>query len=890
MGKIMVVITTGIIKVAAYNGFNDATAVQVGWMLLRDIANMVFVVALLMMAFGTMLDIEALGNTQHLAKLVIMAVAVNFSKTLTLFMIDIGQVVMLTFVAAFQSTAAGNFIKAFGIEEWLKLTGDTAEDVAVTVIVGMILAAILATVATGVLIVFLGFLLARVAMLWILIIFSPLVFGLSVLGHKGHEYYAKWWKELSANIIAGPLLAFFLWLTLLVAGSSMGGSLGNEILLGGTIQSQSPELPQAGIQSPVQSAAFAPDVLITFIVSTMMLLLGLKITQEVGEGAAMSVATGIKGKAAGLAKWGLKKAVKGGWWATKKGGKFLGNIPLGVGKPSLAGLAVGTGAAIAGSNIGKALGLNKEHTERARAERKARVYRALGQETEARALEQAVIAQQRKKLEPLTQAQLEKNLKEMRQKGDTTSLAYQSVALELANKGYFTDKPHGSVDAVAKGMVDKGDAAFKKDLIAVVNTKGGNYKAFEVDPDKAVADMVKEAASKSVNELRKLFSDIDKGMQIGADIDGNEAVVDPHATRKLSALDSSMYGKLTDQGKEKVQNALLLGMKNAKSDSDRGGLMNKFNALTGAGMGYDPVAQDFVFPAGTTHREQMNKLFNDQSKTLAESKAKQFRTKAGAVSDIDVALSASMREGRMSNADKQTVQQTLLPTVLSVDERLQGSAAPGKFNDERTEVARIQSELRSTFRRLIGPTGRKDEAGNDMSYEQVFDASTLNQALQKMQDALRQRQGAVAGSSEATKLDALIVSIQKEIGAAAQELSAGGRSKTAGARGKYDRIIERMKNVDAQVKSKVQSAKSSTNAAEKLRQLRSASEQMLVTVQQLHGKEINLDAALRNSLHALEQDLEKLENDVRNSGINPYTMGSLENVARRFEDLRKKIK
>jgi hypothetical protein len=46
------------IQLAAYNDYIDSPPVVVGWYMVRDLANMFFVVALLAIAFGTMLGLE----------------------------------------------------------------------------------------------------------------------------------------------------------------------------------------------------------------------------------------------------------------------------------------------------------------------------------------------------------------------------------------------------------------------------------------------------------------------------------------------------------------------------------------------------------------------------------------------------------------------------------------------------------------------------------------------------------------------------------------------------------------------------------------------------------------------------------------------------------------
>mgnify|MGYP001597998492 FL=1 len=47
-----------VIEVAGYNGYIDSPAVTVGWVMVRDMTNMFFIVVLLIISFGTILGLE----------------------------------------------------------------------------------------------------------------------------------------------------------------------------------------------------------------------------------------------------------------------------------------------------------------------------------------------------------------------------------------------------------------------------------------------------------------------------------------------------------------------------------------------------------------------------------------------------------------------------------------------------------------------------------------------------------------------------------------------------------------------------------------------------------------------------------------------------------------
>ncbi|MBU0649254.1 hypothetical protein KJ969_04125, partial [Patescibacteria group bacterium] len=228
MGKFILLLFNLLVgRLAPYNNFIDARAVQVGWVLTRDISNMFFILVLLAIAFGTILKIEQLNYQKVLPKLLIMAVVINFSKTICGLVIDFGQVVMLTFVNAFVAAAGGNFLNALGLSRLLTLSESGSLEVSDWNLVGAFLLALtMMIIALIVVVVFIIVLAYRIVILWVLVILSPLAFlaGGFPVG-KASQAYSQWWDNFTGAVIIGPILAFFLWLALLTAG---GGTLSSE--------------------------------------------------------------------------------------------------------------------------------------------------------------------------------------------------------------------------------------------------------------------------------------------------------------------------------------------------------------------------------------------------------------------------------------------------------------------------------------------------------------------------------------------------------------------------------------------------------------------------------------------------------------------------------------
>lgn len=315
LGPLLIGIVSGIIWVSQYNDFINALAVVNGWVIVRDVANMFFIIVLLIIAFGTILGQEEYHYKKLLPKLLILAVLVNFSRTIVGVMIDFSQVVMLTFVNGYKAAAGGNFANIFQIIDLMKFSrekcrgalGNTNGVPTEWAIFGAaLLAFIMILVSLVTTVVIFAVLVLRIVMLWILIVLSPLAF-LAGTFPQGQKYYAQWWEELKNYIMVGPLLAFFLWLSLVTVGS---GNAARQIT-----QNGQEIVPAEGDVTFACSEVGSTDTMVSFVIGTMMLLAGVQMAQELG-GAISGIAAKAKGFATrtapglvlGAAKLGYKAA------------------------------------------------------------------------------------------------------------------------------------------------------------------------------------------------------------------------------------------------------------------------------------------------------------------------------------------------------------------------------------------------------------------------------------------------------------------------------------------------------------------------------------------------------------------------------------------------------
>lgn len=301
MGAFITMIVWAIVHISQYNNFIKEDAIVLGWGVIRDFCNMFFILVLLLIAFATILRYENYSVKKLLPKLIIMAVLINFSRMICGLIIDFSQVIMLTFIDTIGDTG-GNYINSLGVDKYLNLakTNNWKGDLnAVSTIAGIIIGVIFLLIAVSVFLTLLGILVARIVMLWIYIVLSPLAFLLSAFP-GGQSYASRWWDDFIKNVIIGPVLAFFIWLSLMAVDVSTSAidSLTTINGVDSTSQCFGP------------GAILCPADFIGFVIAIGMLM--------GGSGMALSIG-GTAGAAAGKVAGAVQKG-KGMTWSGFKGG------------------------------------------------------------------------------------------------------------------------------------------------------------------------------------------------------------------------------------------------------------------------------------------------------------------------------------------------------------------------------------------------------------------------------------------------------------------------------------------------------------------------------------------------------------------------------------------
>lgn len=327
-GRVTVTLIGILVSIAQYNNFIDAPAVAKGWVIVRDVCNMFFIVILLLIAFGSVFRIEEYQYKKILGKLLIMAVLINFSKSISGFFIDIAQVVMLTFVNGFKEAAAGNFVNGFQIAQMFQFAEKGQGEVSdVSYLTAASLALVTIVISFIVVLVYVVVFILRIVALWFLIIISPIAYALAAFPGDAKKYSSQWWDYFGKYATTGPILAFFLWLSLAVmqfSNSALGDFSAGGINTAKETDGFLTDVPAAAVTGIGQS-----EVLLSFIINIILLVGGLWMTKQLGVaggGLAATAMNKIQGAGVKIARAPFKAvaapvgfAAKRAWGSTKIG-------------------------------------------------------------------------------------------------------------------------------------------------------------------------------------------------------------------------------------------------------------------------------------------------------------------------------------------------------------------------------------------------------------------------------------------------------------------------------------------------------------------------------------------------------------------------------------------
>ncbi len=308
-----------------------------GWIIVRNIANIGFILALLWMGLRTLFQAEDSGKTRgFILWLVLMALLVNFSLVIGQGIVGIADTVQSQFlpegtrvIEALGQKLMVDPIKQFRGEGLTDSSGNFSVDSSASDVTKPIVLLILAIAAFFSFVALIAFILVRLVALWILYMLSPLAYVAKILPET-KKYWDQWWSEFIKYAFTVPILAFFLNIAALMA-TTFAKNSGDTVIAG-----RDPNYFFGGAAKEITE--FAITTISHFIVLAF-LFIGMKFAASSGTFGAKQIVDGAKKGFDFVTKtvpqYAGKGALAAGRWAKDTGSDTLANSKMLRGKPGL---------------------------------------------------------------------------------------------------------------------------------------------------------------------------------------------------------------------------------------------------------------------------------------------------------------------------------------------------------------------------------------------------------------------------------------------------------------------------------------------------------------------------------------------------------------------------
>lgn len=223
---IVVPILNALLRVRPYE---DAfvNVIYPGWLILRNLANIFFIVSLLVVGLRILFQLSASGTAVgFIRRLLIMALLVNFSLVISQGIIGIADTVQSQFlpgntkiIEALGQKLMVEPLKNFREEITHKDQGvfnSENSEAALSDTIKPIVLLILSIAAFFSFIAIAAFLMIRLVVLWVLYMISPIAY-VGFIMEETKKYASQWWSEFIKQAMLAPILVFFLNIAALMA-------------------------------------------------------------------------------------------------------------------------------------------------------------------------------------------------------------------------------------------------------------------------------------------------------------------------------------------------------------------------------------------------------------------------------------------------------------------------------------------------------------------------------------------------------------------------------------------------------------------------------------------------------------------------------------------------
>ncbi|MCX6754979.1 MAG: hypothetical protein NT068_00360 [Candidatus Nomurabacteria bacterium] len=203
----------------------SAGFVSTGWATVRDIANIFFIVALLYVAIQTILGLGSQGK-KMISTIIIVALLINFSLFFTQVVIDGSNILAKVFYnqikpvgangqpvnASDQKSITVGLVSSFNPQDLMTQSQDDPGRQFVILILLIIMSVVMIYIFISIALLFV----ARVAGLWVAMIFSPIAFASLTLPFKIPGVgWDEWKNDLLKQAFLAPVVVFFFYIILL---------------------------------------------------------------------------------------------------------------------------------------------------------------------------------------------------------------------------------------------------------------------------------------------------------------------------------------------------------------------------------------------------------------------------------------------------------------------------------------------------------------------------------------------------------------------------------------------------------------------------------------------------------------------------------------------------
>lgn len=304
-GKFIQIAANILSNLLSWGKFIESDIVKIGWKITRDLANMFFVLILMIIALAIILKVETYEMKTLLPKLIIAALLINFSLVFCGAIIDSSQVITNFFI----SQAGGekfdeHLMNAFKAVEGLskrkdvKVKGGDLE-ILWQMAIGAFMNVIFLLIILFIFAAFAFLLIVRLLMLQFLLILCPIVWLFWILP-KTSNLWDQWWKTFLKWCFFAPASAFFIFLAIYSYKTLVSKSLADAL--------------RANDYRVFYSSFTDPAFLLQFLLVVGILFGGLIAAQKIG----IYGAAGAIGLAKGTGKKISGVAATQRWWKARK--------------------------------------------------------------------------------------------------------------------------------------------------------------------------------------------------------------------------------------------------------------------------------------------------------------------------------------------------------------------------------------------------------------------------------------------------------------------------------------------------------------------------------------------------------------------------------------------